>query len=313
MMSCPSVKPESPHFSSGPCKKVPGWHWNLLESAFLGRSHRHPKGFERLVRALKETQTLLEMPPDYHLALVPGSSTGAMEMALWNFLGARGVDCLVFDVFSNRWAESVSQRLKVPSCRILKGLPEELPDLSQVRGDRDLVWVWNGTASGLCVPQGDWIPQQPQGLTICDATSAAFAVKMPWEKLDVVAFSWQKVLGGEASHGMLALSPRAWNHLKTHASPWAIPFLYDLRELPSDPLCAGLIKSKLFHGETLNTPSFLCVEDWLVSLEWGRSIGGLPALIKKTETNAQTLFQGIVSWDWLAPVGKTPEIRSKTL
>jgi len=267
----PELKPSRTHFSSGPCAKRPGWSAAALAAACVGRSHRSSVGKARLAAAIEWTRTLLGLPESHRLAIVPGSDTGAMEMALWSLLGPRGVDVLVWESFSQGWAADVTGQLLLSDVRVLEAPYGALPDLGAVDPARDVVFVWNGTTSGVRVPDGTWIADDREGLTVCDATSAAFAMDLPWEKLDVATWSWQKCLGGEAAHGMIALGPRAVARLESHQPSWPVPKVFRLAE-------KGQLDEGLFRGATINTPSLLCVEDWLDALTWAEEIGGLSAL-----------------------------------
>lgn len=282
----PLEKPKSPLFGSGPTKKIPGWTWSHLENALLGRSHRSVEGNQRLQKIIDLTRTVLEVPDAYQVAIMPGSATGAIEAALWNFLGNRGVDVFSWDVFGRLWVVDVLQQLKIPGCRIFEATNfGEIPDLSQYTLENDVVFTFNGTTAGVCVPNLDWIPEVRQGLTICDATSSAFALPLVWEKLDVTAFSWQKGLGGEAAHGMLILSPKAIEHLQGYTPSWPIPRLFRLAN--NKQLIDGI-----FVGKTINTPSLLCTEDCLAALSWAQEIGGQKVLTARTLAN----FKVIDTW-----------------
>ena len=259
----PTRRPANPCFSSGPCAKRPGWSPEVLNGALLGRSHRSRPGLARLVEVIERSRAILRMPADYRLGIVPASDTGAVEMALWSLLGARGVDLLSWESFGEGWVTDVTKQLKLPDVRHLHAPYGQLPDLAAVDPDRDTVFVWNGTTSGVRVPNGDWIASDRNGLTICDATSAAFAMRLPWDKLDVVTWSWQKALGGEAAHGMLALSPRAVERLESYTPPWPLPKIFRMTS-------GGKLIEGIFRGETINTPSMLCVEDAIDTLEMGR-------------------------------------------
>lgn len=284
----PLVKPESSLFGSGPTKKFPGWRWSGLESALLGRSHRSTEGHQRLQKIIDLTRSVLEIPASYHIAIMPGSATGAIEAALWNFLGSRGVDVFAWDVFGKLWVTDVVQQLKVPDQRIFEVTNfGEIPDLTLYNAENDVVFTWNGTSAGVCVPDLDWISDERQGLAICDATSSAFALPLVWEKLDVTAFSWQKGLGGEAAHGMIVLSPRAIEQLRQYTPSWPIPRLFRLTQ--NKQLIEGV-----FVGETINTPSLLCVEDCLAALSWAQEMGGQKALTARTLANFKVLDE------WLA-------------
>src|SRR5476651_1952161 len=275
----PHSRPAAPYFSSGPCAKRPNWSLAALEGAFLGRSHRASPGKAKLREVLDRSRALLGIPADYRIGIVPASDTGAVEMALWSLLGARGVDMLAWESFGEGWVTDVAKQLKLADARIITAGYGELPDLGQVDTDRDVVFTWNGTTSGVRVPNGDWIKEGRQGLTICDATSAAFAMDLPWPKLDVVTLSWQKVLGGEAAHGMLVLSPRAVARLERYAPPWPMPKIFRMTK-------GGKLVQDLFEGATINTPSLLATEDYLDALKWGDRIGGLAALQARANANA---------------------------
>ena len=281
----PAAKPARPHFSSGPCAKRPGWSPEVLSNAFLGRSHRAKEGKARLKLAIDKTRQLLELPEDYVCGIVPGSDTGAFEMAMWSLLGERGVDALAWESFGKGWVTDILKQLKLTDVRVHEADYGFLPDLGKVDFDRDVVFTWNGTTSGVRVPDGNWIPADRQGLTLVDATSAAFAQEIDWSKVDVATFSWQKVLGGEAAHGMLILSPRALKRLETYSPPWPMPKVFRLTK-------GGKIITGIFEGETINTPSMLCVEDYLDTLAWAESIGGLKALQARADANAQVIFIG---------------------
>ncbi|MEO8421708.1 MAG: phosphoserine transaminase [Hyphomicrobium sp.] len=301
----PARRPGSPNFSCGPCAKRPGWTPEVLRSALLGRSHRSAAGEARLKLAIDRTHALLELPADYRLAIVPGSDTGAFEMALWSMLGARGVDVLAWEDFGKRWVADIVGELKPPDVRLLEADYGRLPDLAAVDFDRDVVFTWNGTASGVRVPNGDWIAADRRGLTFADATSALFAQKIDWSKLDVTTFSWQKVLGGEAAHGMIVLSPRAFERLATHRPSWPVPKLFRLAD-------HGCVPDDLFAGVTINTPSMLCVEDYLDALGWAESVGGLKSLQARADANAGVLFDWIARTPWVANLAVDPATRSNT-
>src|SRR5919106_6595179 len=277
----PGVRPTTPHFSSGPCAKRPGWSLQALTDAVLGRSHRSKIGKAKLKLAIDLTREVLEVPADYRIGIVPASDTGAMEMAMWSLLGQRPVDLLSWESFGEGWVTDVVKQLKLKDARVIKAPYGELPDLASVdTRTRDVVFTWNGTTSGVRVPDAAWIAHDREGLTLCDATSAAFAQPLDFTKLDVVTFSWQKVLGGEGAHGMLILSPRAVERLETYKPAWPLPKIFRLTQ-------SGKLISGVFEGETINTPSMLCVEDYLDALEWAKRIGGLPALIAKADANAK--------------------------
>jgi phosphoserine aminotransferase len=301
----PSVRPVTANFCSGPCAKRPGWTPDVLSDAALGRSHRGKLGKAKIVELNDRSRKLLGMPDDYLLGIVPASDTGAVEMALWSLLGPRGVDLLAWESFGLGWVTDVTKQLKLPDVRSLIAEYGKLPDLSQVDFRRDVVFTWNGTTSGVRVPNGDWIPDGREGLTIVDATSAVFAMDIPWKKCDVVTWSWQKVLGGEAAHGMLALSPRAVERLESYQPAWPIPKIFRL-------ISGGKLIKGIFQGDTINTPSMLCVEDQLDALKWAESIGGLPALIKRSQANLAALEKWVAASDWAAFLAEDPASRSST-
>ena len=303
----PSYKPNSPYFCSGPTSKRPGWHTDILQSALLSRSHRSSEGIEHIQEMLNRTRRILAIPDDYHLALVGGSATGAVEMSLWNFLGTRPVDCLAWDIFGYRWQQQILHSLKLNNVRCLNVPEGILPDLNQVDCDHDVVFTWNGSTSGVCVPHGDWIADDRQGLTLCDATSAVFTMTLPWSKLDVTSFSWQKGLGSEAAHGMLVLSPRAVEHLNTHKPAWPIPGLYSLRNDKG-------FNKRLFEGFTINTPSMMCIADYLDALSWAESLGGLQALVQRSQANFNSVehWISIQSAPWLQFLAHEPATRSSS-
>ena len=301
----PSVRPRNPCFSSGPCAKRPGWTPAALGDALLGRSHRSAAGKAKLGEVIARSRELLGLPADTLLGIVPASDTGAVEIALWSLLGARGVDVLAWESFGKTWAADVAEQLRLDELRVLEADYGRLPDLGQVDFTRDVVFTWNGTTSGVRVPDGGWIASRRAGLTICDATSAAFAMELPWDKLDVVTWSWQKVLGGEAAHGMLALSPRAVARLESHVPPWPLPKIFRLTQ-------GGKLNRAIFEGATINTPSMLCVEDALDSLRWAEELGGLPALIAHAEANLATLAAWVAARPWIDFLAEAPETRSTT-
>jgi phosphoserine aminotransferase len=301
----PGVRPSTPHFSSGPCAKRPGWSLQALTDAVLGRSHRSKIGKAKLKRAIEMTREILEVPADYRIGIVPASDTGAVELALWSLLGARPVTMLAWESFGEGWVTDVAKQLKLKDATITKAGYGEIPDLSKVDWKTDVVFTWNGTTSGVRVPNGDWIKAGREGLSICDATSAAFAQKLDWPKLDVVTFSWQKVLGGEAAHGMLILSPRAAERLKTYTPPWPLPKVFRLTN-------NGKITEGIFEGETINTPSMLCVEDYLDALTWAKSLGGLKALVARSDANAKVIADWAACTPWIDFLAKDPAIRSNT-
>src|SRR4051795_6136980 len=301
----PTLRPANPCFSSGPCAKRPGWSPAALSGALLGRSHRSKPGLARLAEVIERSRAVLQMPADYRLGIVAGSDTGAVELALWSLLGGRGIDLLSWENFGEGWVQDVARQLKPADLRLLQAPYGELPDLAAVDPDRDTVFVWNGTTSGVRVPNGDWIAADRRGLTICDATSAAFAMRLPWDKLDVVTWSWQKALGGEAAHGMLALSPRAVERLESYAPPWPLPKLFRLTS-------GGKLNEGVFRGETINTPSMLCVEDALDGLHWAEAIGGLPALIRRSEANLAAIAAWVGRTPWVEFLAHDPATRSPT-
>ena len=301
----PKVRPANPRFSSGPCTKHPGWSLTGLKGALLGRNHRQPDTQARLALAITRTQELLELPRDYLVAIVPASDTGAVEMALWSLLGPRGLDVLAWEHFSQIWVTDIVEQLKLKHVRALLAPYGELPDLSQVDFDHDVVFAWNGTTSGVRVPNGDWIARDRAGLTICDATSALFAQRIDWEKLDVATFSWQKVLGSEAQHGMLILSPRAVERLESYTPPWPLPKLFRMTK-------NGKLDRALFEGSTINTPSMLCLEDYLDALSWVERVGGLYGTIARSDANAAVITDWVKGTSWVDFLARSPETRSNT-
>jgi phosphoserine aminotransferase len=304
-MKEPTLKPSRPFFASGPCAKRPGWSVEALSGAFLGRSHRSALGKARLHEVIEKSRAVLGIPSDYRVGIVPASDTGAVEMVLWSMLGARGVDMLAWESFGAGWVTDVVKQLKLPDVRQHEAAYGAIPDLSQVDPARDVVFTWNGTTSGVRVPNGDWIRADREGLAICDATSAAFAMELPWDKLDVVTWSWQKVLGGEAAHGMLVLSPRAVARLESFAPPRPLPKIFRM-------LKAGKLNEDIFKGSTINTPSMLCVEDALDGLRWAESIGGLPELLARSRRNLAVLERWVDRTPWVEFLAKDPAIRSST-
>ena len=288
----PTKRPANPNFSSGPCAKRPGWTPAALSKAFLGRSHRSNEGKARLKLAIDKTKEILQIPADYHVAIVPGSDTGAFEMAMWTMLGARGVDVLVWESFGKGWHTDIIKQLSLKNVRTLEAPYGALPNLSKVDFNNDVVFTWNGTTSGVRVPDGNWIPATRQGLTFVDATSAVFAQAIDWSKVDVLTYSWQKVLGGEAAHGMLVLSPRAVQRLESYTPAWPLPKIFRLTK-------GGKFETSIFAGETINTPSMLCVEDYLDALAWAESVGGLDGLIKRSTANARVLFDWVEKTPWI--------------
>ncbi len=300
----PAARPVNPRFSSGPCAKPPTFTLASLKDAPLGRSHRAPIGKDKLAAAIDGTREILGVPDDYRIGIVPASDTGAVEMALWSMLGARGVEMLAWESFGAGWVTDVAKQLKLDA--VVKTADYgQLPDLASVDFANDVVFTWNGTTSGVRVPDGDWIATDREGLTICDATSAAFATDLPWDKLDVTTFSWQKVLGGEGAHGMLILSPRAVERLESYTPPWPLPKIFRLTK-------GGKLIEGIFRGETINTPSMLAVEDYLVALEWARSVGGLKGLIARADANAAAVFEFCDRRDWIANLAEDPATRSNT-
>jgi phosphoserine aminotransferase len=301
----PSVRPHVPHFSSGPCAKRPGWTPQSLSDALLGRSHRSKPGKAKLKRAIDLTREVLRVPADYRIGIVPASDTGAVEMALWTMLGARPVTMLAWESFGEGWISDVAKELKLKDVTVLRAPYGELPNLAAVDPATDVVFTWNGTTSGVRVPNADWIAADRAGLTICDATSAAFAQPLDWGKLDVVTFSWQKALGGEAAHGMLILSPRAVARLEGYTPPWPVPKIFRTTK-------GGKISEGIFQGETINTPSMLCVEDYLDALDWAKSAGGLPALHARADANAKVIADWVGRTPWIDFLARDPALRSNT-
>ncbi len=301
----PTVKPAIANFSSGPCAKRPGYDVSALQLNTLGRSHRSALGKKALGLACTETARLLGLPEGYRVAVVPGSDTGAIEMAMWSLLGPRGVDVLEWESFSAGWVTDIVKQLKLPDVNVIQADYGDLPDLSKVNFNNDVVFVWNGTTSGVKVPDGHWIPADRAGLTLCDATSAVFAMDMPWDKLDVVTYSWQKVLGGEGAHGMLILSPRAAARLESYSPPWPMPKVFRMKS-------GGKINEGLFKGETINTPSMLCVADYLDALQWVDSLGGVSGTIARSEANLKVIADFVAANDWISFLAKDPATRSNT-
>ncbi|MGB3314377.1 MAG: phosphoserine transaminase [Albidovulum sp.] len=303
-LKTPAARPVNPRFSSGPCTKIPGFSLDMLMGAPLGRSHRAAVGKAKLKEAIDLTREVLGVPADYRIGIVPASDTGAVEMALWSLLGARPVDMLAWESFGEGWVTDVVKQLKLDA--VVKKAPYgEIVDFGTVDFDRDAVFTWNGTTSGVRLPNGDAIPADRQGLTICDATSAAFAMDLPFEKLDVVTFSWQKVLGGEGAHGVLILSPRAVERLESYTPAWPLPKIFRLTK-------GGKLIEGIFKGETINTPSMLCVEDYLVALKWAQSIGGRKGLIARADANAKAVRDFIADKDWIADLAVDPATASTT-
>jgi phosphoserine aminotransferase len=301
----PNVRPQAPFFSSGPCAKRPGWSPAVLENALVGRSHRSKPGKARLLDAIERTRSILGVPADYKIGVVPASDTGAVEMALWSLLGPRGIDILAWESFGQGWVTDVVKQLKLKDVRRFEADYGALPDLSEVDPARDVIFTWNGTTSGVRVPNGAWISDSREGLTICDATSAAFAMNLPWTKLDVTTFSWQKVMGGEAAHGMLILSPCAVARLESYSPPWPMPKIFRMTK-------GGKLNEGIFVGETINTPSMLCVEDYLDALKWGESVGGLNGLIARSEANLGVIADWVAASPWADFLAESAEIRSNT-
>jgi phosphoserine aminotransferase len=304
-MSKPTQRPQCPNFSSGPCAKRPGWTVDVLSNALLGRSHRSRLGRDRLKEVITRSKAILGIPESYLCGIVPASDTGAVELALWSLLGERGVDMVAWESFGSSWVTDVQKQLKLSDCRIFKADYGVLPDFGQVDCDRDVVFTWNGTTSGVKVPNADWIPDDRQGLTIADATSAVFAMEMPWPKLDVVTWSWQKVMGGEAAHGMLVLSPRAVERLERYTPAWPLPKIFRLTK-------GGKVDRAIFEGDTINTPSMLCVEDALDGLKWAESIGGLSALLGRSRSNLKVIEDWAERSDWVDFLAVEPMTRSNT-
>lgn len=301
----PAIRPARPEFSSGPCAKRPGWTPENLRNAVLGRSHRSKLGKARLKAAIDQTREVLEVPADFLIGIVAGSDTGAVEMAMWSMLGARPVQLLAFESFGKDWVTDVTKQLKLPDVEVLSAPYGQLPDTSKVDPAKDLVFTWNGTTSGVRVPNADFISADREGITICDATSAAFAQELDWAKLDVVTFSWQKALGGEGAHGILILSPRAVARLESYTPAWPMPKLFRMTK-------AGKIAADIFEGATINTPSMLCVEDALDALKWAASIGGLQAMQARADQNLKVLADWVAKTPWVDFLAATPEIRSNT-
>ncbi|MFH1804546.1 MAG: phosphoserine transaminase [Pseudomonadota bacterium] len=301
----PVQKPQSPHFSSGPCKKRPGWSADAIDVRVLGRSHRSKFGKIRMAEVIDRSRDLLNLPEGYVLGVVPASDTGAVEMALWSLLGPRGVDLLAWESFGATWVSDVKAQLKLDDIRVLEADYGKLPDLGAVDFNRDVVFTWNGTTSGVRVPNGDWIADDRKGLTICDATSAIFAMELPWQKLDVVTYSWQKVLGGEGGHGIIILSPRAIERLENHEPAWPMPKIFRMTK-------GGKLMEGIFRGETINTPSMLVVEDAIDALKWAENIGGLPGLLKRTRESHAILQAWLAESNWATNLADLQETESNT-
>ena len=301
----PAARPRVPHFSSGPCAKRPGYSLDNLKEATLSRSHRSKEGKAKLKLAIDKTRNLLGVPEDYLVGITPASDTGAFEMAMWSVLGQRPVDVLAWESFGEGWVSDIVKELKLKDVRAFKASYGELPDLTQVDFRNDVIFTWNGTTSGVRVPNGDWIPANREGLTLCDATSAAFAQDLAWDKLDITTFSWQKVLGGEAQHGMIILSPRAVARLESYTPAWPLPKIFRLTK-------KGKVDLEIFAGSTINTPSMLCVEDYLDALAWAESVGGLKALMARSNSNYKTIADWVERTPWVAFLADKPAIRSNT-
>ena len=301
----PAMRPSNPRFSSGPTTKRPGWTLQNLENATLGRSHRSAAGQAKLKEAIDRTAALLGLPADYRVAIVPASDTGAVEMALWSMLGPKPVDVMAWESFGKDWVTDIVKQLKIADVQVIDLPHGQEPDLSKVRREADVVFTWNGTTSGIRLPNGDWISDDREGLTICDATSAAFAQTLPWDKLDVTTFSWQKVMGGEAAHGMIVLSPRAVTRLESYTPPWPMPKLF---RMTND----GKLNEGLFQGVTINTPSLLCVEDYLDTLKWAESIGGLKALHGRADASLTAIARWVEDTPWVDFLAQDPSTRSNT-
>ncbi len=305
ILTKPERSPANPDFSSGPCAKRPGYDLTHLNNAVLGRSHRSKPGKSRLLEAITRTRDVLNVPEGWHIGIVPASDTGAYEMAMWSLLGERGLDILGWESFGKGWITDAVKQLKLDDIRVMEAAYGDLPDLSEVDFSRDVAFTWNGTTSGVKVPNGDWIADDRTGLTLCDATSAAFAMDLPWEKLDVTTFSWQKVMGSEAAHGMLILSPRAVERLESYTPPWPLPKIFRLTK------CGKLIEG-IFKGETINTPSMLAVEDYVDALKWAEDIGGLPTLLQRSEDNLAVLSDWVALTDWVDFLCAEEAYRSNT-
>ncbi len=301
----PSVRPRNPNFASGPCAKHPGWSLDNLKGACVGRYHRSTDGKKKLAEVIALSRRILGLPDDHRIGIVPASDTGAFEMAMWSLLGARGVDVLAWESFGQGWAADIVEQLRLDDVRVLAADYGKLPDLAKTDPGRDIVFTWNGTTSGVRVPDGAWISADRAGLTLCDATSAVFAMDLPWDKLDVATYSWQKVMGGEAQHGMLILSPRAVERLLSHTPPWPLPKIFRLRQ-------DGRLIEGIFSGQTINTPSMLSVEDALDALEWAQGIGGLDALIGRSEANLAAVTDWVGRTDWVDFLAEDPAVRSST-
>ena len=303
--NAPAVRPARPFFSSGPCAKRPGWTPQALNDALLSRSHRSKPGKAKLKEAIHRTRQILGIPADYRVGIVPASDTGAVEMAMWSMLGPKPVDMFAWESFGEDWVTDVAKQLKLKDAQIIKAGYGELPDLKKADPTHDVVFLWNGTTSGVRVPNGDWISNNREGITICDATSAAFAMNLPWDKLDVTTFSWQKVLGGEAAHGMLVLSPRAVARLESYTPPWPLPKIFRMTK-------GGKIVEGIFEGETINTPSMLALEDYLDALKWAEGVGGLKGLVARADSNLAVLDGWVRESSWAAFLAEDTAVRSNT-
>ncbi len=301
----PTVRPQDPCFSSGPCAKRPGWNTDALDAALVGRSHRSKPGKARIQEVLDRSRKILGVPDEYRIGLVPASDTGAVEMALWSLLGPRGVDMLAWESFGQGWVTDVTKQLKLPDVRVLSADYGQISDLEQVDFSRDVVFAWNGTTSGVRVPDASWIPEEREGLVICDATSAVFAMDVPIAKLDVVTYSWQKVLGGEGQHGMLILSPRAVERLESYVPAWPMPKIFRVTK-------GGKLSEGIFKADTINTPSMLCVEDALDGLRWAEEMGGLPELIRRSEANLTAVADWVAATPWVEFLAEDAVVRSST-
>ena len=301
----PSVRPANPNFSSGPCAKRPGWSTDALGNALVGRSHRSKPGKTKLAAAIDRTREVLGVPDGHHIGIVPASDTGAFEMAMWSLLGARGIDVFAWESFGSGWVSDIQKQLKLDDVRVMEADYGALPDLAAADPSRDIVFTWNGTTSGARVPNGDWIATDREGLTLCDATSAVFAMDLPWDRLDAVTYSWQKVLGGEAAHGVIILSPRAVDRLENYTPPWPMPKIFRLTK-------GGKLISGIFKGETINTPSMICVEDYLDALDWATSEGGLQGLIARSERNLKAIEAWVSESEWAGFLAEDPAVRSST-
>ncbi len=305
MVSKPTLKPKNPNFSSGPCAKHPGYTLDALKDAPLGRSHRSKLGKSLLALSINKTREILGIPKEYLIGIVPASDTGAIEMAMWNLLGYKGVNIVYFDAFGKTWANDIMNQLKLSDVEVISAEYGKLPELARINFDKDVVFTWNGTTSGVKVPNGDFIPDDRSGLTICDATSAVFAMDIPWNKLDVLTFSWQKVLGGEAAHGMIVLSPRAIQRLEEYSPQWPLPKIFQLKK-------KGKLIESIFEGSTINTPSMLCNQDYLDALNWAESVGGLKGLTERSQNNLKEIERFVEKHNWLDFLASEKLIRSNT-